>query len=147
MGHFATGVTVVTGGDDEGFFGLTVNAVASLSLEPTLILVCLDRDSASLERILASGSFAVNVLGARDEWLARRFSAGHRGDRFEGVAFATGSNGAPLLDEALAWVECAVRQVHEGGDHEIVVGEVLSFAARKGSPLIFFRGRYRSYEP
>lgn len=147
MGHFATGVTVVTGGDEEGLFGLTVNAVSSLSLEPTLILVCIDRESASLERILASGRFAVNVLKAQDEWLARRFSEGYRNDRFEGVEFEMGSTGVPLLTDGLAWVECTVREVHEGGDHEIVVGEVLDCGAVKDAPLIFFRGRYRRYDP
>lgn len=147
MGHFATGVTVVTGRDEEGAFGLTVNAVSAVSLEPTLVLVCLAWSSASLDRILESGAFAVNVLRAGDEGLARRFSRGSRSDRFREIEFRTGTGGAPLLDRALAWLDCRVWRVHEAGDHAVVVGEVLDCDADEGAPLLFFRGRYREYEP
>lgn len=147
MGHFATGVTVVTGRDDGGPFGLTANAVAAVSLEPALVLVCLSWSSASVERILESGTFAVNVLKASDEEVARRFSEGSRDARFQEVEFSTGPTETPLLDRALAWLDCRVWRTYEGGDHAIVVGEVLECEAREGSPLIFFRGRYRAYEP
>ena len=148
MGHFATGVAVVTatrpGG---GPCGLTANSVASVSLRPLLMLVCVDRRAHSHDAITGAGSFAVSVLAAGDEWLARRFSLGQREERFEGLSFRTEETGSPVLDDALAWLDCRVHDVHEGGDHSIVVGEVLACGAREGEPLVFFRGEYRRMEP
>lgn len=148
MGHFATGVAVVTGRGGTGRpFGLTVNAVTSVSLEPVLVLVCLDRTAESHARVLSGGVFAVNVLGADGEWLARRFSEAERGDRFDGVHFRVESTGSPILGDALAWLDCRLWRCYEGGDHSIVVGEVEACDAAPGPPLLFYRGRYRGHGP
>jgi len=143
MGHFTTGVTVVTSrGPDGSPCGLTANSVASVSLDPLLVLVCLDREAASHGCIIEGGTFAVSILSSEDEDVARRFSEGERRGRFEGLELGEAVTGSPVLGGALAWLDCRVTEVHEGGDHSIVVGEVVACDAREGSPLIFFRGRY-----
>ena len=148
MGHFATGVTVVTGAGEEGrAYGLTANSVSSVSLEPPLVLVCIDKDSASHDPILDTGVFAINILGAEDGWLARRFSGKGRSDRFRGVEHRREATGSPILEDALAWLDCSLWRTYEGGDHTIVVGRVVACAAARGSPLIFYRGRYRERTP
>lgn len=147
MGHFTTGVAVVTAARTDGSpCGLTANSVASVSLRPFLTLVCVDRQARSHDAILSSGSFGISILAAGDEWLARRFSAGHREERFDGLSYRAERTGSPILDDALAWLDCRIRDVHDGGDHSIVVGEVLACAAREGEPLLFFRGEYRRME-
>lgn len=144
MGHFTTGVAVVTTARPDGSLcGLTANSVASVSLRPFLTLVCVDRQAHSHDAIVASGSFGISILAAGDEWLARRFSAGHREERFEELSYRTERTGSPILDDALAWLDCHIHDVHDGGDHSIVVGEVLACDAREGEPLLFFRGEYR----
>ncbi len=143
MGHFVTGVTIVTGTDDEGgYFGLTVNSVASVSLDPLLVLVCLDRSAASHDRILESGAFAISVLGTEHAELAARFSSGGRDERFEGVAVRSARTASPIVADALAWLDCAIWGSHEAGDHTVVIGEVLAGGARDGDPLVFFRGTF-----
>jgi flavin reductase (DIM6/NTAB) family NADH-FMN oxidoreductase RutF len=144
MGHFATGVTIVAGRDPDGApCGLTVSSVASVSLQPLLVLVCLDREAVSHDRIVDGGAFAISVLSSRDEALARRFSAGERAERFRELPHRVAVTGSPVLDRALAWLDCEVRDVHLAGDHSIVVGEVVACAAGEGEPLIFYRGDYR----
>lgn len=151
LGRFATGVTVVTataGGRD---LGMTLSAFASLSLEPPLVLVCVDR-AATLHDVLAEGAvFGVNVLAAGQEALSRRFASGDPADRFAGVGYARGALGAPLLEGALAWLECTVAARHAGGDHTVVVGAVAETgvregAGREGGPLLYYRGGYASLE-
>ena len=147
MGHFPTGVTIVTSRHDNGTpCGLTANAVASVSLDPLLVLVCVDRTSETQGSIARGGSFAVNVLAAEDEDLARRFAHGDRGERFEGLALSQGGSGSPILSRALAWLDCRVKVIHEAGDHSIVVGEVLSCDARDGEPLVFFNGEFHGIQ-
>ena len=148
MGHYATGVAVVTTCREDGSAaGLTVNAVTSVSLEPTLILVCVDRGSDTRRLIERAGCFGVNVLEeGKGETTARRFADGGAEDRFRGIAWRTEHTGAPVLDEALAWLDCRVSAAFPGGDHTIFVGEVLAADAREGTPLLYYRGGYGRFE-
>ena len=144
MGHFATGVTVVAARRPDGEpCGLTVNSVASVSLRPLLVLVCLDRLTASHDWIAYGGAFAVSVLASGEEAVARRFSGGEREERFLDLAHRVEITGSPVLERALAWLDCEIRDVHPAGDHSIVVGEVVACGADRGDPLIFYRGEYR----
>lgn len=144
MGHFATGVTVVTArGADGTPCGLTVNAVSSVSLDPTLILVCVETVADSHDCIRDGGSFAVNVLeGERGERLSRRFAAWDSGDKFAGVAYHPERTGAPVLDDALAWLDCRLTQALPAGDHTVFFGEVVAADAHEGTPLLYYRGGY-----
>jgi flavin reductase (DIM6/NTAB) family NADH-FMN oxidoreductase RutF len=144
IGHFASGVAVVTSccGDGTGC-GLTVSAVSSVSLDPTLILVCVDRASDTHGWLERAGFFAVNVLEeGRGETVARRFAGSAVEDKFRGIAWRTERTGAPVLDDALAWLDCRVTAALPGGDHTIFVGEVLAADAREGTPLLYYRGGY-----
>ena len=144
MAHFTTGVTVVTSLTPDGRpCGLTANSVASVSLHPLLVLVCVDRGAASHTCIVKGGVFAVSILGLQHAELARRFSLdGDRSARFEELHYRTEVTGSPVLEDALAWLDCRVTDVHHGGDHSIVVGEVVACDAREGEPLVFYRGGY-----
>lgn len=144
IGHFATGVTIVTTSREDGSAaGLTVSAVSSLSLDPTLVLACVDRNSETLPFLERAGFFAVNVLEeGKGETLARRFAGGGAEEKFRGVAWRPERTGAPVLDEALAWMDCRVTAVVPGGDHTIFVGEVLAADAREGTPLLYYRGGF-----
>jgi flavin reductase (DIM6/NTAB) family NADH-FMN oxidoreductase RutF len=149
LGRFATGVTVVTMRDDQHYdHGMTVSAFCSLSLEPPLVLMCIEK-SASLHGVLATGNtasrFAVNILESKQEELARRFSEEHP-DRFDGVGFTRGITGAPILDDCLAVIECEVQSRHSAGDHTIVIGTVIGSATNEGSPLLYYRGGYATLE-
>jgi flavin reductase (DIM6/NTAB) family NADH-FMN oxidoreductase RutF len=148
IGHFASGVAVVTSCRDDGSpCGLTASAVASVSLDPTMVLVCVDRGSESHACIERAGVYAVNVLeDGRGETLARRFAEMPAPDRFRGTAWHPERSGAPVLDEALAWLDCRVESAFPAGDHTIFVGEVLSADAREGTPLLYYRGGYGRYE-
>ena len=142
MGHFATGVTVITTHDGAGrCYGLTANAVCSLSLTPPLVLVCIDKRAESYPAFDRSRAFVVNVLGEQHEELSRRFAVSG-GEKFTGLACRNAGSGAPILEDALAWVDCRVVAAHEGGDHTIYIGEVEDAGAGAGHPLLFFRGRY-----
>lgn len=144
MARFPTGVTVVTTRGDEGPAGLSVNAVASLSLEPPLMLVCLDRGSRTLRAVEAAGRFAINVLGDDGEGLARGFARkASMEEKWAGVGWAE-HDGLPRLDRAIVFIGCTMRDVLSGGDHVIVTGEVDSVAEREGSPLMFAGGVYSS---
>jgi flavin reductase (DIM6/NTAB) family NADH-FMN oxidoreductase RutF len=144
MSHFATGVTVVTGRDEGGSpVGLTANAVTSVSLEPALILVCLDRLSESRPVLLRTGRFGVSILRSGQEALARRFSRADPEERFEGLELRTEVTGVPLLASALGWADCRVWKSVEAGDHTVLLGEVLACdAPDDGHPLVFFRGGF-----
>ena len=143
MGHFATGVTVITSIRSSGEInGLTANAFTSVSLIPPLLLVCIDKKAESYPCFDESKIFTVNVLAADQEALSRRFAV-TGGDKFEGVSYKVGANGAPILDGALAYLECKVTQKIDGGDHTIYVGEIEQAETKEGKPLLFFRGGYR----
>ncbi len=149
MGNFATGVAVVTGVDPRGNpLGFTANAVTSVSLDPLLVLVAVDRDSTSLPALLESGSFALSFLRARDRGLALRFARSERDARFQGLALREDVTGAPILEQALAWVDCSIWKSVEAGDHLVVFGEVAGCGTQgHEDPLIFFQGRYGTISP
>ncbi len=143
MGHFATGVTVITSIRSSGeLHGLTANAFTSVSLIPPLLLVCIDKKAESYPCFDESKVFTVNVLAADQEALSRRFAV-TGGDKFEGVSYKIGANAAPILDGALAYLECRVTQKIDGGDHTIYIGEIEQAETKEGKPLLFFRGGYR----
>ncbi len=125
--------------------GLTCQAFASLSLEPPLVLLAPSRASTSWPLIEAVGTFGVNVLGASQEHLARRF-ARRGGAKFTGVDWRPGTAGVPVLAGVAAWVECRLVAVHDGGDHVVVVGQVLDLGVGQGGPLLFYRGGYGRFE-
>lgn len=147
VGHFASGVVVVTSADvaSGAKHGVTVNAFASLSLDPTLVLVCIAEASQSHDFLTSRPTFAVNVLSRRQEPLAERFAgrAPLVGPAFDGVAHREGLGGAPLIDGSVAWLECNRQAVYPGGDHSILVGEVVDASlGEDDDPLIFFTGAY-----
>ncbi|HEX6289227.1 MAG TPA: flavin reductase family protein [Herpetosiphonaceae bacterium] len=142
MGHFASGVTVVTTCHEGFCHGITVSSFCSLSLEPPLVLICIDRRVNSHELIERSGMFAINILAEDGEWLSRHF-ASRELDKFSKVAYHSGHKGLPLLDGALATIECRLAEKFPGGDHTIFVGEVLrTEVPREGRPLLYFRSGY-----
>lgn len=148
LGHFATGVTIITTCDEEGRpAGLTANAFAAVSLDPPLVLVCVDRTAESHRLIERAGHFAVNVLADSQETLARRFAEKDRERRFEGVAWRKETTGAPVLAEVLAWIDCRVHARTEGGDHTIFIGEVAAADALDGAPLLFYRAGFGGFTP
>jgi flavin reductase (DIM6/NTAB) family NADH-FMN oxidoreductase RutF len=142
MGLFATGVTIITTRDAKGnCYGLTANAVTSLSLTPPLLLICVDKKAETFPHFLDSKEFVVNILAEDQEHLSTRF-AKSGGEKFAGVACRPGRRGSLVLDGALAHVECRIVETHEGGDHVIHIGEVEHAEVRGGRPLLFFQGRY-----
>jgi 3-hydroxy-9,10-secoandrosta-1,3,5(10)-triene-9,17-dione monooxygenase reductase component len=143
IGHFATGVTIVTTTGPDGPAGLTTNAIASLSLDPLLLLVCFDRGSRTLDVVRASQRFAVNILRDGDQDLAALFASKRVArEKFESVTHSE-SHGVPVLDDALAWIACELRELLPRGDHEIGIGEVIGMRVeRAGDPLVYFRGHY-----
>jgi flavin reductase (DIM6/NTAB) family NADH-FMN oxidoreductase RutF len=147
LGRFASGVTVITACDaGGGDHGMTASAFCSLSLEPPLILVCVEKIATMHDAIVSCSYFAVNVLTQKQEQIARRF-AEVDGDRFEGIGFTRGANAIPLIDDALAALECRRTAVHDGGDHTIIVGEVESAVWRDDEkPLLYYRGGYAGIE-
>jgi flavin reductase (DIM6/NTAB) family NADH-FMN oxidoreductase RutF len=145
MGHFATGVAIVTCSGPDGPAGLTTNAVTSVSLDPLLLLVCFDNTSRTLVAVRQARRFAVNVLRAGQEDLARVFASKRVArEKFEAVTHMV-AHGVPVLDAALAWLACDLRDLHPGGDHTIGIGAVTHMDADPdGAPLLWFRGTYRS---
>lgn len=141
LGHFPTGVTVVTTAASGRLAGLTVSSFTSLSLAPPLVLVCVDRGAASHALIAAAGQFAVNVLSEGQEQLSRRFAAAE-GERFLPDSFTLSPRGLPLLNGVLAHMECALHAALPGGDHTIYVGEVVAAAVFAGAPLVYYRSGY-----
>jgi 3-hydroxy-9,10-secoandrosta-1,3,5(10)-triene-9,17-dione monooxygenase reductase component len=142
MGMLPTGVTVVSAAGPEGPAGATANAVCSLSIEPMLMLACLDRGSRTLLAVQAANRFGISVLHAGQEHIARSFATkAPVADKWAGIAWRE-RDGIPAIDEALVWVACELRDVIAGGDHVIVTGEVTEVEATEGNPLVFHRGSY-----
>ena len=142
IGHFATGVAIVTCAGPDGPTGLTTNAITSVSLEPLLLLVCFDNTSRTLPAVRATRRFAVNVLRAGQDELARVFASKRVArEKFESLTH-TVAHGVPVLDGALAWVACELVELLPGGDHTIGIGAVVGGSASEGEPLVFFRGAY-----
>jgi len=147
LGHFCTGVTVITTMGPQSPAGFACQAFAALSLIPPLVLFCPSRTSSTWPVIEQSGHFCVNVLTDGQQELARRFGTSG-GDKFAGVPWSASPGGSPVLEGALTWVECTVEAVHEAGDHYLVTGRVAELGAtRAGRPLLFYRGRYAATDP
>lgn len=142
LGRFASGVTVVTTRDSEGMdLGMTVSAFCSLSLEPPLVLVCIAKDAGMHEALIRENIFIVNILSDGQEALARRFAAANC-KRFDGVGYTRGNAEVARLDDALAHLECTVKDLSDGGDHTIVIGEVQAVSHNDAKPLLYYRGGY-----
>jgi flavin reductase (DIM6/NTAB) family NADH-FMN oxidoreductase RutF len=148
LGMFATGVTIVTARANDGtFIGLTANSFNSVSLTPPLVLWSLSRSAGSMAAFSAGSHYAINILSADQQDLAKQFAA-RGGDRFDGVAFTPGAGGAPLLHGAAATFECFNRSRYEEGDHVIFVGEVEACMHQAGaSPLLFHGGKFYAEHP
>jgi flavin reductase (DIM6/NTAB) family NADH-FMN oxidoreductase RutF len=141
LGHFATGVTVVTTEHNGELFGMTVSSFSSLSLKPSLILICVDKTVPTHDAIATAGCFVVNVLEKRQEHLSRRFAT-TKNDKFKGVAWHTGQLGLPVLEGVLAVIECRLHTTFDGGDHTIYIGEVADAEVHEGTPLLYYRRGY-----
>ena len=147
LGHFATGVTVVTSRDERGApAGTTASAVSSLSLAPPLLLVCLERSSQTLAAIRGHAAFAINVLAEGQQRLSANFARGGTGASWKDVGYQLGTTGNPHLDGVLAVLDCRLERCLDGGDHEIVVGRLLALerSATDPRPLLHYRGSYAS---
>ncbi len=142
LGHFPTGVVVVTAHGDDGPVGMAIGSFASLSLDPPQVLFCPARTSSSWPKIRAVGKFCVNVLAEDQEDVSRVF-ASKATDKFAEIGWRRSGNGSPLIEGVLAYIDCEIADVLDGGDHEIVVGRVQDLEVRhEGGPLVFFRGGY-----
>ena len=140
FGHFASGVTVITTQLEGQPFGTTASAVSSLSLDPPRMLVCLNRSSSTHDALVRAKRYAINILAAEQADVAARF--GRKGaDKFIGTPYRMSSNGLPLIDGALATIECEISDTATGGTHTIFIGKALQASARAGDPLAYYRGR------
>jgi flavin reductase (DIM6/NTAB) family NADH-FMN oxidoreductase RutF len=147
LGRFASGVTIVTTRDAAGEdHGMTVSAFCSLSLTPPLVLVCIEHSATMHDAIRSADAFAVSILASGQEALSRRFSSPESSHRFDGIGYSRGANGAPLIDDALAHIECRRIAHHPGGDHSLVIGEVVAATAYDERPLLYYRGGYAQLE-
>ncbi len=142
LGHFAASVTVVTSKFADGELGgITVTAFSSLSVDPPLVLVCIDQQARIHDRLQRGGNFAVNILAEDQEVVSRRFAASEA-DPFRETGYSPGVTGAPVIHGAIAAVECRIVELLVGGDHTIIIGEVEATEVREGKPLLYFRGGY-----
>ncbi len=150
IGSFATGVTVITTGSNGNYHGMTASAVCSLSLDPTLLLICVDKSAETLPYLRETGSFVVNVLADGQIGLSNSFASksSPQAHGLTGVDYHLGKLGVPVLDGVLGHLECRVVESIEGGDHYIFVGEVAEAdTVDLGEPLLYWRGAYRALAP
>ena len=146
LGRFASGVTVVTSLDRRGKdVGMTVSAFASVSLDPPLVLICIDHSASVYNALSKATHFTANILSEGQEAIARRFTEVNP-NRFDGIGYERGQNGAALFFDVLGYVECEVVARHEAGDHDIIIGSVEKAEAREGKPLLYYRGGYAQLE-
>jgi flavin reductase (DIM6/NTAB) family NADH-FMN oxidoreductase RutF len=146
LGRFASGVTVVTTVDKRGRdIGMTVSAFASLSLDPPLVLICVDHSASVYTPLSKATHFVANILSDGQEALARRFAEPNP-NRFDGIGYQRGQTGGAILDEVLGYVECKVVDRHESGDHDIIIGSVEVATYNEGKPLLYYRGGYAQLE-
>ena len=146
LGRFASGVTVVTAKDADGkLHGITVSAFCSVSLEPPLILVCIDKNTGSHRALLETDSFVVNILRADQQHISNQFAA-YLPDKFAGIKYSLGIDDLPVLEDALANLECRLINSHPNGDHTIFVGRIERATINDGAPLVYFHGNYRRLE-
>jgi flavin reductase (DIM6/NTAB) family NADH-FMN oxidoreductase RutF len=142
LGHFPTGVTVITAAPDGEPVGMAVGSFASVSLDPPLVAFFAGHGSTSWPKIQVAGSFCVNILAEDQEGVCRRFASKDE-DKFAGLGWKPAGSGSPLLDGVLAWIDCDIESVIEAGDHVCVMGRVRDLeVAHDGGPLLFFRGGY-----
>jgi 3-hydroxy-9,10-secoandrosta-1,3,5(10)-triene-9,17-dione monooxygenase reductase component len=146
LGHFASGVTLVTGMHDGHPAGLTCQSFFSLSLDPPLVAFAPSKSSTSWPRVSSTGSVCINFLAADQEALALTFSQ-TGADKFAGVGWTPAGNGAPRLHGALAWLDCSIQNVHEEGDHWLVTAQVETVETGAGEPLLFYRGGFGGFKP
>jgi flavin reductase (DIM6/NTAB) family NADH-FMN oxidoreductase RutF len=148
MGCFATGVTIITLDLRGEVHGMTANAFTSVSLDPPLVLVCVDLKARTHAHLRAQKRFGINVLGenqrAISEYYARPDRSHQRAEIEAGARFDRTRHGTPMLRGALAYLECRLRSTEQAGDHTIFIAEVEDVVVRQGDPLLFFRGKYRS---
>ena len=143
LGKFASGVTVVTTKDKTGkVFGITVSAFCSVSLEPPLILVCIEKDTGSHHAFRETGAFVVNILHENQPHISHHFASPLE-DKFTEIAYHSGIEDLPVLEDALVNLECRLRHCYEGGDHTIFVGEIERATVKNESPLVYWQGDYR----
>jgi 3-hydroxy-9,10-secoandrosta-1,3,5(10)-triene-9,17-dione monooxygenase reductase component len=145
LGHFATGITIVTATEEGQPVGFSCQSFAALSLDPPMVILAPAKSSTSWPRIARAGAFAVNILGEHQEAVCRAFAVSG-GDKFDGVEWTPGMTGAPLIAGSLATVECTLGTIHEGGDHELVTGHVVNMEIGEGSPLIFYRSGFGRFQ-
>ena len=146
MGHFASGVTIMTTNASGRMHGMTVSAFASQSLDPLLILVSVERSTVMHRLVMDSGAFAINILDERGEGTARFFADNARldGPQFNEGSYHLGTTGSPILEEATGYLEAAVDSTLDAGDHTIVIGRVVALEiVREAAPLIYYRSGYR----
>ena len=144
LGAFATGVTIVTTRGRQGEpVGLTVNSFTSVSLDPPLVLFCLERAAHSHAAFAHSGCFSLSILAEEHQHLSRGFAASPE-RHWDEIEPEVQASGAPIIKGALAWIDCKTEAIHRAGDHDILVGRVVALGhARQGRPLLYWRGRYR----
>jgi len=145
LGHFATGVTIITAMDGDEPIGVSANSFTSVSLDPPLVLFCAAKASTTWPRIEAAGKFTVNILNEHQEDVCRVFAT-KGADRFSRIGWRTSANGQPILHDSLAYIDCEMQEQHDAGDHIIVVGRVqeLGVLSEEG-PLLFYRGGYGKF--
>ncbi len=142
LGHFATGITIVTALEEGLPVGFSCQSFAALSLDPPMVVLAPARSSTSWPRIARAGAFCVNILGEDQEAVCRSFAVSG-GNKFDGIGWFPGPvTGSPVIDGSLAVVECELGQIFEGGDHEIVTGLVVALEVGEGQPLLFYRGGF-----
>ena len=145
LGHFASGLVIITGMADEVPAGLTCQSFFSLSLEPPLVAFAPGKSSTSWPGVSASRGICVNILAADQEGLARTFATSGA-EKFEGVGWSPAANGAPRLEGALGWIDCSIEDVGDAGDHYLVVARVEALERGTGHPLLFYRGGFGGFE-
>jgi len=145
MRHFPTGVTVVTSVREGEPRGLTVSAFSSVSIDPPLVLICINREARSYLFISESKVFCVNILSGDQQQLAERFASKIRQNQFEGVPYEVGVTGAAIISGTVAHLECEVAEEHHAGTHSIFIGRVISCASRSGSPLGYYSGAFHDF--
>ena len=147
LGRFASGITVVTTCDaEQRDVGMTVSAFCSVSLDPPLVQICVDRKSSLFAALQGKTHYGVSILAADQEALSRRFATAESTRRFDGIGYRRGESGVVLLDDALAHLECRIVMSPEAGDHTMFIGEVESASAQNARPLLYYRGGYAQLE-
>lgn len=146
IGQFATGVTVITTAVDGWLHGMTANAITSVSLDPLLLLVCVDKEAHTHDHLSRAGAFAVSILAEDQQDLSQTFATSNKPEegRLQGVRYRIGENGAPIIDGCLASIQCEVTERTDAGDHTVFFGRVLDATAERDTvPLLFYQGKYR----